>query len=237
MSRMKPRPPADSILFVGDIQGCLDPLERLLQAADYSPDRHRLIPVGDTINRGYDNVAVLSLLRDLGADPIIGNHELKLLSRIDKLGSDKWFNRQTIRHDLLRDPRLDTWLDWMTRWPSWHEGKDWLCVHAGLHPRRPIEETSRWYLATVRICDAQGNQPKDWDGLNHTFPPGFHPWHHYYSDERLVVYGHWARQGFHRTWNTLGLDDGCVYGGTLVGWWYPDDRIVRVPGMRQGRAD
>jgi bis(5'-nucleosyl)-tetraphosphatase (symmetrical) len=73
--------PADApILFVGDIQGCAEPLARLLERARFDPARHRLVPLGDTINRGPDAAGVLRLLREVNAQPILGNHEHALLA-------------------------------------------------------------------------------------------------------------------------------------------------------------
>ena len=66
----------DQILFVGDIQGSHQALLNLLRSAQFNPDRHRLIPLGDTINRGPKNLATLKTLFSLGATPIVGNHEL-----------------------------------------------------------------------------------------------------------------------------------------------------------------
>ena len=34
-------------IFVGDIQGCREPLERLLKAVEFRAGRDRLLPVGD----------------------------------------------------------------------------------------------------------------------------------------------------------------------------------------------
>ncbi len=219
----------DSILFVGDIQGCLDPLERLLRISGYDPDRHRLIPVGDTINRGPQNTGVLSLLHGLGAEPILGNHEAKLLASLEGKVHRGWMDRQSLARDLLPSPELERWIAYIQSWPLWREGEDWLAVHAGLHPLLPLDQTLPRFLLSVRVCDPEGHQPPGWDGLNETIPPGYQPWHDYYTGDRTIVYGHWARQGLHVTHNTRGLDSGCVYGGKLTGWWYPEDRLIQVP--------
>jgi len=223
---------ADDILFVGDIQGCRKPLERLLRAAGYRPDCHRLIPVGDTINRGPDNIGVLRLLHSLGAEPIVGNHETKLLEVVDSCQESAWLMRRSRPRDLLEDAQRDHWLDWIRRWPHWQRGPGWIAVHGGVHPRLALEETPRAFVVTVRACDLHGNLPLDWDGRVETIPAGFRPWHEFYTGIEVVVYGHWARQGLHRTHNTRGLDSGCVYGESLSAWWLRRDSIVQVDGQR-----
>ncbi|MBI5505026.1 MAG: metallophosphoesterase, partial [Deltaproteobacteria bacterium] len=224
---------AEDILFVGDIQGCSEPLERLLRAADYSPDRHRLIPLGDTINRGPDNLGVLQLLRSLGAEPILGNHETKLLEVVDAGQEAAWLTRRSRPHDLLGSPQRQAWIDWIRQWPHWRRGRGWIAVHGGLHPVLPPQDTPRAFLVTARACDARGNFPPDWDGHRETIPAGFRPWYDFYAGADIVAYGHWARQGLHRTHNTRGLDSGCVYGEALSAWWLRSDTIVQVSGQQR----
>ena len=58
------------ILFLGDIQGCPEELAELLKQAAFDSRIHRLIPLGDTINRGPDAAGVISLLRQHRAEQI-----------------------------------------------------------------------------------------------------------------------------------------------------------------------
>ncbi|MFB1009911.1 MAG: metallophosphoesterase, partial [Thiopseudomonas sp.] len=41
---------------VGDLQGCLEPLQQLLQQVQFDPASDRLWLVGDLINRGPDSL-------------------------------------------------------------------------------------------------------------------------------------------------------------------------------------
>lgn len=219
------------ILFVGDIHGCLEPLEALLRKAAYQPDRHRLICVGDTLNRGPQSYAVLQMLYRLGAEAVRGNHEEGLLRAFRTATPPTWLDPSRDCLDLAQAPDLDRWLEWIEHWPLFIASPDWIAVHAGLHPLLPPEETPASFLTRVRICDATGQMPIGWDGHLAHAPPDFFPWHQLYQGERRVIYGHWARQGFLRTHNTLCLDGGCVYGKELIGWWFPRDEFVRVPGL------
>jgi bis(5'-nucleosyl)-tetraphosphatase (symmetrical) len=54
------------------------------------------------------------------------------------------------------------------------------------------------------------------------------PWHFYYLDKKLVIYGHWSVQGLHRTKNTVGLDSGCVYGKQLSAYCLEEDLIYQI---------
>src|SRR5690349_20017112 len=66
-------------IFVGDIQGCREELEELLELVRFDPATDALEPVGDLVNRGPDSSGTLRLLRKLGARGVLGNHDLHLL--------------------------------------------------------------------------------------------------------------------------------------------------------------
>eukprot|EP01036_Dinobryon_divergens_P040547 gene40547-53623_t len=68
--------------LIGDLQGCCDPLERLLATLGFSPSRDRLHVLGDLVNRGPGSLKVLERLNALGASAtcLLGNHDLHLLA-------------------------------------------------------------------------------------------------------------------------------------------------------------
>ena len=49
---------------VGDLQGCLKPLQCLLQRVNFDPQQDQLWLVGDLINRGPDSLATLRFLKN-----------------------------------------------------------------------------------------------------------------------------------------------------------------------------
>jgi bis(5'-nucleosyl)-tetraphosphatase (symmetrical) len=71
-----------SVYWVGDIQGCDEPLGRLLDQVGFSASRDRLYVLGDLVNRGPDSLAVLRRLQSMGESVqcVLGNHDLHLLA-------------------------------------------------------------------------------------------------------------------------------------------------------------
>jgi len=222
------------LLFVGDVQGCAEDLARLLERAGFESSRHRLVPLGDTINRGPDAAGVIRLLRETGAVPIVGNHERDLLTL---RGADKLLGKARDAGSAIGQLRqAGLWeeaLDWIAAWPVLARGPGWMAVHAGLHPLLKPEETSAEFLTTVRWCSPAGDLPGEGFARGLDAPHGFFPWHEFYSGENTVFFGHWARQGLFLRKRLRGLDTGCVYGRQLTGVWWPEDRLVQVDAVKR----
>ena len=111
--------PDDSqILFVGDIQGCARDLARLLDRASFNPSLHRLVPLGDTVNRGPDAAGVFQVLRETRALPIVGNHERALLALNVDEDLPPWAKGAgSAYHQLHKAGAWDESLQWMKQWP------------------------------------------------------------------------------------------------------------------------
>ncbi|MDH3626865.1 MAG: metallophosphoesterase [Acidobacteriota bacterium] len=237
---------------VGDIQGCARELEQLLKEIRFDPARDELWAAGDIVNRGPDSLQALRLWNDLGGRGVLGNHDVYAL----RAHAGSIPRKPDTLEDVFGSPDCDALLAGLRRLPllvhlpaeNLHNSV-WL-VHGGIAPmwfdleavaRRINGEESpdqahddAWLssndtaLATrLRCCDAAGNQVR-FTGFPEDCPEGFRPWDQFYRGSTLVVHGHWARRGFYRTARTLGLDDGCVYGGTLTAWCQDEDRIVQV---------
>jgi bis(5'-nucleosyl)-tetraphosphatase (symmetrical) len=231
-----PAAAARPILFVGDIQGCARELALLLKRAGFRAGEHRLLPVGDTINRGPDSPGVLQCLRDAGAEPILGNHELSLLELYRSGQLPAWAGAPlSARVQLLRAGRWEAAMEEIAAWPLLRAGPDWIAVHAGLHPRLPPEATEPAFLTEVRWCDAEGRRPQGVPKGRLEPPPGYQPWYAFYRGARTVVFGHWAQRGLVHEGRVRGLDSGCVYGGQLSGLWWPEQRLVQVDALETYR--
>jgi bis(5'-nucleosyl)-tetraphosphatase (symmetrical) len=234
----RPVPAADDrpLLFVGDIQGCLRELELLLAKAGFQAGAHRLLPVGDAINRGPDAPGVLECLRACGAEPIQGNHERGLLEVWRSGVVPRWARGEGSAYvQLTRAGQWEPAMAEIAAWPLVREGTDWIAVHAGLHPRLPPQSTDPAFLTEVRWCDAQGRRPTDVPKAQLEPPPGYRPWYAFYHGPRTVVFGHWAQRGLIVEGRVRGLDTGCVYGGRLTALWWPEQRLVQVDALRTYR--
>jgi bis(5'-nucleosyl)-tetraphosphatase (symmetrical) len=121
------------IHLVGDVQGCDEALQRLLDQIGFSPSRDRLVLLGDLVNRGPDSLAVLRRMMALegAATCLLGNHDLHLLAVAAGLrplhGSDTL-------DAVLAAPDRDACIAWLRQRPLVHAEAGWLCVHAGLLP-------------------------------------------------------------------------------------------------------
>lgn len=62
-------------LFVGDIHGCLDLFNRLLETASFNPETDRVFSVGDLVDRGKSSADVVRLLKEPWFFAVKGNHE------------------------------------------------------------------------------------------------------------------------------------------------------------------
>ena len=230
-------------LFIGDIQGCREELEELLEAMKFDPAADELHPVGDLVNRGPDSLGVLRLLRRLGAEGVVGNHDIYALRTFT--GARMRKKRDTLEEMFAAEDAKEL-LAWLGDKPLLRTWDDLYLVHAGLHPHwknpgllldtadpRSPSGAAR-FAVTVRHCTRRGRQPET-DDPPPPEPP-FRPWHVYYDaaehDGRKVVFGHWAVQGLFVEGALRGLDSACVWGGKLTGWIAEEDRIVQVDAKR-----
>ena len=233
-------------IFIGDVQGCREELERLLEALRFDPAADELHPTGDLVNRGPDSLGVLRLARSVGAGGVLGNHDLHLLRTA--AGTRELGPRDTIQ-DVLAAPDRSELLAWLGALPFARAWEDVLLVHAGLDPRwsdplgelvglDPVRVDPRSEFATrVRYCKRDGERPaKDWPEPARPFRPWYEHWLASRDERRTLVYGHWARAGLVVRQHLRGLDSGCVWGGKLTAWIAEEDRIVQVDAARSYSA-
>jgi bis(5'-nucleosyl)-tetraphosphatase (symmetrical) len=115
------------------VQGCYEPLRRLVEALSFDPSRDRLWFTGDLVNRGPQSLECLRYVKSLGeaAITVFGNHDLHLLCLAEGVEAKK--KRDTL-DGILEAPDRDEILDWLRRRPLMHSEDGFALVHAGLLP-------------------------------------------------------------------------------------------------------
>ena len=141
---------------IGDVQGCSEAFDALLDALAPDPGRDRIWLTGDLVNRGPDSLGVLRRASRLGARCVLGNHDLHLLAVAR--GARPCRPSDTFQ-PVLEAPDREVLLGWLRRQPLLHRdrGLGWTMVHAGLPPDWDLE-TAHTRAAEVErvLAGAQG---------------------------------------------------------------------------------
>ena len=136
-------------IFVGDVHGCADELESLLDRAEAAfGAAFALWIVGDVVNRGSGNLRALRRVRELVSAGrghyVLGNHELNLLRIAAGLAEPAPLDTVT---DVLEAPDAADWIDWLRRRPVAITGQlgsqPFVMVHASVHPDWGLDEIER----------------------------------------------------------------------------------------------
>lgn len=158
---------------VGDVQGCLDDLLRLLERMNFDPEEDQLWFTGDLVNRGPKSAETLRFVRGLGdgAISVLGNHDLHLLAVAEGFQAEK--PKDTLR-GVLDAPDAAELLEWLRHRPMAHYDRElgYLLVHAGLPPQwdldtalacaREVENALRGPDWRALLRDMYGNEPARW---------------------------------------------------------------------------
>lgn len=161
-----------STYAIGDIQGCCDELQRLLERIAYDPAQDTLWFVGDLVNRGPKSLETLRLVQSLGdrAVTVLGNHDLHLL--VVAAGVRKPHRGDTL-DEILAAPDRDELLAWLRSRKLMHAANGYALVHAGLLPQWSIThalELAAEVEAALQgprylelLQNMYGNSPAAWD--------------------------------------------------------------------------
>jgi len=124
---------------VGDVQGCFQPLQKLLEKICFDPSVDRLISVGDLVNRGPQNLQVLRFCKDLGSsfEMVLGNHDLHLLAIAEGVRSS---SKKDTLGDVLQAHDAEALLQWLRSQPLLLEIDGFHIVHAGIPSIWSIEQ-------------------------------------------------------------------------------------------------
>ena len=157
---------------IGDLQGCLTPLRRLLDHLAFDPAADTLWFVGDLVNRGPESLETLRFIHALGdsAISVLGNHDLHLLAVAH--GHRKHGSKDTLQ-EILDAPDRDELCHWLASRPLLHVDKTLghTLVHAGIHPSWSLKRAQKLsaelhVVLTHELADflsyMYGNTPVKW---------------------------------------------------------------------------
>ncbi len=228
---------------IGDVHGCRAELEALLGKLGYvierddkgrpvtaaHPESRTAVFVGDLVDRGPDTPGVLRLVMGMVADRtalcVAGNHDYKLVRALDgrnvriahgleqslaQLADEddefraaaQAFLRELPGHYLLDKGRL-------------------VVAHAGLP--ESLHGSTSGRARSFALYGAPTGEV-DVHGL-----PIRYDWAQDYRGAPVVVYGHTPVTALQWVNNTLCLDTGVVFGGTLSALRYPELETLSVP--------
>ena len=127
-----------AVWAIGDLQGCYDATQRLLERLAFDPARDRLWFCGDLVNRGGQSIETLRLVHSLRECSVVvlGNHDLSLLA-ISERREDEQRKVNPDLQGVLFAPDRDELIGWLRTQKLVHVDRTlgWMMVHAGLAPK------------------------------------------------------------------------------------------------------
>ena len=220
--------------IIGDIAGCFDELQRLLDKIGLASD-DEIIAAGDTIDRGPKSPEVVRFCTtQRNVRVILGNHERKH-ERYDRgLIAERHFGKnqgETIWQFRQRGAALGISykeaLAYFRTLPLYLEFPEAIVVHAGLVYGIPLDKQNE------KILTGAGFRPE-----NRPHPAELFNWcASYPRDAKPVIFGHlgigkapWPLPQRENLWP---IDTGCAKGGYLTAVTIPDFRVYQVPGYKK----
>ncbi|MDR3123547.1 MAG: polynucleotide kinase-phosphatase [Treponema sp.] len=229
--------------IIGDVHGCYDELCALLEKMAYTVDRaaftalppegRRAIFLGDLCDRGPKNPETLRLAMNMteagSALCIPGNHDIKLLRKLRGAEVKLTHGLDITLSQLEREnpefiERTAAFLDGLVSHYVLDRGR-LVVSHAGLKEAWQGRSSGRvrefcLYGETTGETDEFGLPVRlDWAGE--------------YRGKALVVYGHIPSREPRFLNNTVCIDTGCVFGGSLSAYRYPEGEVVSVAAARE----
>ncbi|MDE7213047.1 MAG: polynucleotide kinase-phosphatase, partial [Anaeroplasmataceae bacterium] len=227
--------------IIGDIHGCYDELELLLEKLGYvktdgvysHPENRKLAFLGDFCDRGPRNADVLRLVMDTvkagNAIAVPGNHDVKLLKYLNGKnismthGSEITIAEIEAKGDAFK-AEVAQFIDGLISHYVLDDGK-LVISHAGLKQEYIGRASGR-----VRSFCLYGDTTGEMDSYG---LPVRLDWAADYRGRATIVYGHIAASEVRVLNNTYCIDTGCVYGGKLTAYRYPEKEIVSVDALKE----
>ncbi len=158
---------------IGDVQGCYDPLRRLLDKLNIDLTQDQLWFAGDLINRGPKSLETLQFIISLGdnARSVLGNHECHFLATAR--GYKKPHRSDTFAAILASD-NAEELIQWVRSRPFFYTDKKlgYSMLHAGVPPQWSLSDVKQYAteLETVFqgdhlddfLANMYGSEPSLW---------------------------------------------------------------------------
>ncbi len=240
--------------IIGDVHGCGDELEILLQQLGYvatsldvgdplwgsrsyaHPEGRKAVFVGDLVDRGpriLDSVRLVRNMIHCGSSLCVpGNHDMKLMRKLR--GRDVQITHGLANSlaeidalpDEVREPFGKELAEFFDGLVSHYVFDDGKLVvaHAGMKAEMQGRGSGK-----VRDFALYGETTGETDEFG--LPIRFN-WAAEYRGSALVVYGHTPVPEAAWLNGTVNIDTGCVFGGKLTALRYPEKEFVSVPAAR-----
>lgn len=226
--------------IIGDVHGCFDELITLFDKLGYTIDGDQVTPpegrkavfVGDLVDRGPKIPQVLRLAMRMveqgTAFCVPGNHDMKLMRKLK--GRDVQITHGLAESvaQLAGEPpeftkEVAKFIDDLVSHYVFDDGK-LVVAHAGMK-----EEMQGRGSGKVREFALFGETTGETDdyGL-----PVRYNWASEYRGKAMVVYGHTPIVEPEWLNRTINIDTGCVFGGKLTAFRYPEKELASVPAQR-----
>lgn len=162
-----------STYIIGDIHGCAQTFDDLLDKLSFRTGEDELFLVGDLVNNGPDSAEVIRVAMQLDATVTLGNHDLHMLAVAH--GAAKMRKKDTFQ-DVLDAPDADELIDWLLHRNLFVRTPDFWMVHAGILPEwsiQQVEAIAQEIEEDLRAGDPAsffeamyGNEPSLWDDVS-----------------------------------------------------------------------
>ena len=226
--------------IIGDVHGCYDELIQLLDNLGYSNESgiwthaegRKAVFAGDLVDRGPKTPEVLKLVMAMteagNAYCVPGNHDIKLMRWLSgknvqpKHGLQASIDQLSLETQEFRD-KVRKFLDSLISHYVFDGGK-LVVAHAGLK-----ESMQGRGSGAVREFCLYGETTGEIDefGL-----PVRYNWASEYKGNAAVVYGHTPVPQAQWLNNTIDIDTGCVFGGSLTALRYPERELIEVKAAK-----
>ncbi|KAI8085151.1 Metallo-dependent phosphatase-like protein [Halteromyces radiatus] len=239
----------ERVFVVGDIHGCLDEFNQLLDHIQFNPSTDQVILAGDMIAKGPSNTGVIRRAKEIGALCVRGNHDDKAIrfktyersNGPDGMGPSSAVMPEGDVPDPLKykNPHLpisrelsDEDYDYLTSCPSilrLPSMNNSIVVHGGLDPMvSDLVQQQPLDVMTMRDISDTG-EPTDEKRVGTPWAQAWNEAQEKSNTPLTVYYGHDASRGLVIQPFSYGLDTGCVYGRNLTTIDIKTKQIFSVP--------